>query len=56
MSAGKPDRPVGDPDFTDVKLPVSDNHSEQFGVPSLADMGRFWKCKEQLYWSCFVPN
>ncbi|XP_064609648.1 cryptochrome-1-like [Liolophura sinensis] len=46
-STGKPDRPVGDPDFTKVKLPVSDNHSEQFGVPSLADMGVKPECKEQ---------
>lgn len=35
---GPPPRPVEDPDFTDISLPVSQNHDKQFGIPSLEDL------------------
>ena len=37
---GLPPRPVENPDFTDINLPVSQNHDKQFGIPSLEDFSK----------------
>lgn len=42
---GPPPRPVEDPDFTDISLPVSQNHDKQFGIPTLEDLSEpFFQC------------
>lgn len=44
---GPPPRPVEDPDFTDISLPVSQNHDKQFGIPTLEDLNVRPECEEQ---------
>ncbi|KAK3090268.1 hypothetical protein FSP39_010528 [Pinctada imbricata] len=36
---GDPPRPVDDPDFSKVRIPLVDNHAEKFGVPTLEKLG-----------------
>lgn len=44
---GPPPRPVEDPDFTDISLPVSQNHDKQFGIPTLENLNVRPECEEQ---------
>nr|AWY11207.1 photoreceptive cryptochrome [Melibe leonina] len=45
---GLPPRPVEDPDFSKVTLPVSDHHDRLYGVPSLEKLGIVAECEAQL--------
>lgn len=42
---GPPPRPVEDPDFTDISLPVSQNHDKQFGIPTLENLSELFSEK-----------
>ena len=37
---GDPPRPVSDPDFSDVRLPVAEDHDNKYGIRSLEKMGK----------------
>jgi hypothetical protein len=44
---GDPPRTCADPDFTKVTMPMSDNHNDKFGIPSLEKLGKLMKIKKE---------
>ena len=37
---GDPPRPASDPDFSDIRLPVAEDHDNKYGIRSLEKMGK----------------
>nr|AWY11208.1 photoreceptive cryptochrome [Tritonia tetraquetra] len=44
---GLPPRPVEEPDFSEVTLPVSENHDRLFALPTMEDLGVQAECAAQ---------
>ena len=54
---GDPPRPVADPDFSKVTLPVRENHDQLYGIPSLEALGKLFYVTiftmSNFYWQYF---